>query len=335
MTRRAIFTVLAAALVVVVSLAGGTAGAKPSPLRVVIVNPPGLPFAGGTSDPIAGLRRAIKAFGVTARAVIVGTKEDWSVRFSSLAAQRYDLVIAGTGDFFDTVNAVAPRFPRTRFLTLDVPQEQFRQKRANVAGTDFRQQEAGYLAGYLGGLVEQRRPGRDVVSSVGGIKYYAVDAFIAGYQAGARKAVPGITTLNGYANSFGDVAKCKAVALSQIARGSGVVFQVAGRCGEGALAAAKERGVWGIGVDDDQSDLGPHILTSAVKRFDVAVFRGIEALVRGRFPGGRNVVLDVRNGGVGLGKISPRVPRSFVRQVENVRRRIVSGAIKNIPTRLK
>jgi basic membrane protein A len=314
---------------------GGAAGAKPSPLDVVIVNPPGLPFAGGTSDPITGLRRAIKAFGVTARAVTVGTKEDWVVRFSSLAAQRYDLVIAGTGDFLDTVVVVAPRFPRTRFLMLDVPQEQFRQKRANVAGTDFRQQEAGYLAGYLAALVEQRRRGRDVISSVGGIKYWAVDAFIAGYQAGAREAVAGITTLNGYANSFSDPAKCRAVALSQIAKGSGVVFQVAGRCGLGALEAAKERKVWGVGVDDDQSDLGPHILTSAVKRFDVAVFRGIEALVRGRFPGGRNLVLDLRNGGIGLGKVSPRIPRSFVRQAESVRRQIVSGAIRNIPTALK
>ena len=103
-----------------------------------------------------------------------------------------------------------------------------------------------------------------------------VDRFIAGYQAGAEGAMPGIKVLNGYSQDWDDVAKCKEVALDQIARGSKIVFQVAGGCGLGALDAAKEKSVYGIGVDADQSFLGAHVLTSAQKRVDSAVFLTIE-----------------------------------------------------------
>ena len=73
---------------------------------------------------------------------------------------------------------------------------------------------------------------------------------------GAKAANPGIKTLNGYSQDFVDQAKCKEIALNQIPQGSQVVFQVAGGCGLGALDAAKEKGVQGIGVDADQAYLG-------------------------------------------------------------------------------
>jgi hypothetical protein len=157
-------------------------------------------------------------------------------------------------------------------------------------------------------LVEKRRPGPDVIGSVGGQKQPPVDRFIAGYQAGAKAANPGITTLNGYSEDFVDLAKCKQVALNQIEQGAGVIFQVAGGCGLGALDAAREKGVWGIGVDADQSFLGPHILTSAVKRVDTAVFLAIKRVVDGKFKGG-NMIFGLNQNGVGIGKISvPGVP---------------------------
>src|SRR5213075_1301466 len=113
-----------------------------------------------------------------------------------------------------------------------------------------------------------------------------VDRFIAGYQAGARRAVPGIQLLNAYSQDWEDEAKCKELALGEIARGANVVFQVAGGCGLGALDAAKEKRVWGIGVDADQSFLGPHILTSAEKNVDRAVFLAIQQVANGTFKGG-------------------------------------------------
>ena len=170
-------------------------------------------------------------------------------------------------------------------------------------------------------------PSGNVISSVGGARVPAVERFIAGYQAGARKANPDITTLNSYTDDFMDPAKGRSVALNQIAKGSRVVFQVADACGLGALEAAMEQGVWGVGVDSDQSALGEHILTSAVKRMDVAVFSTIEELKRGTLPMGGNSVFSLANGGVELGKISPAVPTSFASELETVRRGIVAGEI--------
>ena len=115
----------------------------------------------------------------------------------------------------------------------------------------------------------------------------------------AKAADPGITVLNGYSEDFGDQAKCKQIALNQIERGAGVIFQVAGGCGLGALDAAREKGVWGIGVDADQSFLGPHILTSAVKRVDTAVFLAIKSVVDGTFKGG-NIVFGLKENGVDI-----------------------------------
>ncbi|HKC21511.1 MAG TPA: BMP family ABC transporter substrate-binding protein, partial [Gaiellaceae bacterium] len=158
-----------------------------------------------------------------------------------------------------------------------------------------------------------------------------VDRFIAGYQAGAKAADPGIKTLNGYSQDFSDQAKCKQIALNQIEQGAGVIFQVAGGCGLGALDAAKEKHVWGIGVDADQSFLGPHILTSAVKRVDTAVYDAIKLVVDGKFKGG-NIVFGLKDNGVDIGRISPKVPPSDIAKVNQIRADIISGKIKNIPT---
>ena len=121
--------------------------------------------------------------------------------------------------------------------------------------------------------------------------------------------------------------KGRSVALSQIAKGSRVVFQVASSCGLGALEAAKEHGIWGIGVDVDQSHLGDHILTSAVKRMDVAVFDTIEELSRGTLETGRTSRFSLRDGAVGLGTISAAVPRSLKAEIEGVTAEIVAGKI--------
>jgi basic membrane protein A len=161
-----------------------------------------------------------------------------------------------------------------------------------------------------------------------------VDAYIAGFQAGAKKAYPGIETLNGYSQDFVDQAKCKEIALDQIAKGSKVVFQVAGGCGLGALDAAKEKNVQGIGVDADQSFLGDHILTSALKRVDVAVFNAMKRAQEGNFKGGTDVIHSLKNDGVGLGKMNSE-GQKYADQVKEIQDQIASGEITNIPAEVK
>ena len=147
----------------------------------------------------------------------------------------------------------------------------------------FAEQEAGCLAGVAAATASKS----GTISSVGGLKIPPVDAYIAGYQYCAKKVKPGIKTLNGYSQDFVAQDKCKAVALDQIGQGSDVVFQVAGGCGLGAIsAAAKDSNAWGIGVDNDQSFLGPQVLTSAQKKVDAGVTQTIK-LDEGRQVQGR------------------------------------------------
>ena len=275
-----------------------------------------------------GLERAVRELRIRGRVLTPAPREGYVPSLSLLARQKYDLVI-GFGFFAAAaIDSVAIGFPETRFAMIDFAHDDLAHRPTNVVGLVFREEQAGYLAGYLAALVLTLSPGEDVVSSVGGQRVPAVERFIAGYQAGAKGANPRVTTLNGYTDSFLDPVKGRAVALSQIAKGSRVVFQVASACGLGALEAARESGIWGIGVDLDQSHLGRHILTSAVKRMDVAVFDTIQELVGGTLETGRTSCFSLRNGGVGLGTISAGVPPSLKAEIEDVRAEIVAGKIR-------
>jgi basic membrane protein A and related proteins len=278
-----------------------------------------------------GLQRAQSELGIQQRVFQAHSTQEYVPNLSTFARQGYDLTIGVGFTEATAIDTAATTFPSSKFAIVDVDQTEEPHKPKNLLGLLFREQETGYLVGYLAGLEEKRRAGPDVIGSVGGQKQPPVDRFIAGYQAGAKAADPGIKVLNAYSEDFSDQAKCKQVALNQIEQGAGVIFQVAGGCGLGALDAAKEKGVWGIGVDADQSFLGPHILTSAVKRVDTAVFLAIKSVVDGTFKGG-NMVFGLKENGVGIGKISPKVPQSDVAKVNQVRADIISGKIKNIPT---
>jgi basic membrane protein A len=283
-----------------------------------------------------GLQRAQAQLGVDGRVITSKANSDYVPNLSSLARQNYDLVIAVGFLMSDAVDTVAKRFPQTRFAIIDFPWEALKSKPKNVVGLVFKQEQGGYLAGYLAGLIQKEasvgrtKPG-EVVASVGGQKIPPVTSYIAGFQAGAKAADPTITTLNQYSNDFVDQSKCKEIALNQIAQGADAVIQVAGGCGLGALDAAKEKGVWGIGADADQSYLGSYILTSALKKVDVSVFTAAKEVRDGTFRGGRSVVFDVKNGGIGIGKISPKVPKALVDKVLKARDEIAAGKIV-VPT---
>jgi basic membrane protein A len=308
----------------------GAAGPAGQRLRVGYVM-----YAGGRTDrgvfqaSYEGFRRAIKRLGLTGRVLELPPLQNPEHGLATLARQRYDLVIDAAPHYDrGAVTRVAAAFPKVKLLVQDIEHGSLPGAARNVQTFVFRIQEAGYLAGYLAASMEKRRPGKDVVGAVGGLPIVQVTPFIAGYRAGARRADPGVTTLHGYSNDFAGPAKCRSLALSQIGRGAGVIFNVAGYCGLGALDAARKKGVWGIGVDIDQSFLGPHILTSAVKHYDVAYYRELKALKNGTFRTGGTTWLGVRENGVGLGKISPKVPRAFVKQLDRIRAEIAAGRIR-------
>jgi basic membrane protein A and related proteins len=280
-----------------------------------------------------GLEVAESELGVEGRVLLSKSNADYVPNLTTLAQQQYDLTVGVGFLMADAFATVAGKFPKNSFAIVDFPASGLKGKPQNVEGLLFKEQEAGYLAGYLAGLWAKDN-NATTVSTVGGQQIPPVDHYIAGYQAGAKAAFPGVKTLNAYSQDFVDQAKCKEIALDQIAQGSKVVFQVAGQCGLGALDAAKEKGVQGIGVDADQAYLGEHVLTSALKKVDVAVFDAIKRVQDGSFKGGTDVIATVKNGGVGLGKISPAGAK-YEAQIKKITDEIASGKITDIPDTVK
>jgi basic membrane protein A len=256
--------------------------------------------------------------------------------FASLARKGVNIII-GAGFLLANQEAtVAKQFPNTKFAITDytVHIPPFSDKKGNVLtknveGLTYATQENSYLVGCLAGLMVKKAGGEQVIGVVGGVKIPPVDTFLAGYQAGAKKSNPAIKVLVGYSQDFIDQAKCKTVGQNQIDAGSQVVFAVAGPCGLGALDAAKQAGVWGVGVDVDQYSTHPgSILTSAVKRVDRGVYLAIKGAQNGEFKGGSNLTFNLKNGGVGLGRVSPKVSSSMMKTINALRAQIVAGKIK-------
>jgi basic membrane protein A len=309
---------------------GSTTASKGKAIKVGLVTD-----IGGLNDrsfnhlAYVGLQRAEKELGVKGRVLTSKSAADYVPNLTTLAQQRYDLIIPVGFLMADATAAVAKQVPTQKFSIIDFAAEGLKGKPKNVEGLLFKEQEAGYLTGYLAGLYAKDNNIK-VISSVGGQKIPPVDHYIAGYEAGAKAADPGIKTLHGYSQNFVAQDKCKEIALNQIAKGSKVVFQVAGQCGLGALDAAKEKGAQGIGVDADQGYLGSYILTSAQKKVDVAVFNAIKAVQAGQFQGGQDVINELSNNGVGFGTLNAEGEK-YKSQLDKVRQDIIDGKITDIP----
>jgi basic membrane protein A and related proteins len=268
-----------------------------------------------------GLKQAESDLGVEIRALESKSDADYIPNLQQLADDGFDLIISVGFLMTDATAEAAQAYPDVTFAIVD---SAFDPPIDNAQGLLFKEQETGYLVGYMAGLVTET----NTIGSVGGQKIPPVDRFIAGFQKGAKDANPQVTTLNGYSQDFVDQAKCKEVALDQIARDADVVFQVAGGCGLGALDAAKQEGVWGIGVDADQAFLGDHVLTSALKRVDVAVFKTIESVVNGEFEGGGVTSFGLAEEGVGLGETSPNAPADAVEQTQAQVEKVANGEVE-------
>jgi basic membrane protein A len=273
---------------------------------------------------------AQKKLGIQTRVLISKSNADYVPNLARLARDGYTPIIGVGFLMSDAIATVAKRFPRTQFAIVDFANAGLKGKPKNVLGLIFKEQEAGCLVGTAAALVSKSK----ILGSVGGIKIPPVDRFIAGYQFCAKRAVKGTRTLNGYSQDFVAQDKCKEVALNQINAGADVIFQVAGQCGLGALDAAKEQGKWGIGVDANQGYLGKHILTSAQKKVDVAVFTAAELVKENKFKGGGDLTFDIKNGGIDYG--TPlRASAAVKARVNKVKADIRAGTFPKIPTAVK
>jgi basic membrane protein A len=205
----------------------------------------------------------------------------------------------------------------------------------NVRGIVFSSEEVGYLAGTLAALMSQSK----TIGDLGGMPIPPVTAFTEGYRNGAQCADPGVTTIISYTNNFDNPMSGAEFAQGMISQGADVIFAAAGYSGNGAILTATQSGIWAIGVDTDQyvtlfeegSVPGANLLlTSAMKRYDSAVFNTISDLASGTFTPG-TYIENLASEGVGLApfhETQDAIPLGVQTWLEWIERGLIGGTIQ-------
>jgi basic membrane protein A and related proteins len=313
---------------------GGSTGSNKPTIKVgLVTDTGGLNDKGFNHLAYVGLQNAMHDFSNVKGAVKQSTSDaDYVPNLTSFASQGYNLVIAVGFLMAAAVGSVAKEFPNVHFALIDSTPSDAQGNTLTLSNVEpllFHEQEAGALVGTIAGLLEKggtTKLHKGVISAVGGVSIPPVNRYIAGYKWAAQIADPGIKVLVGYSQDFVDPTKCKAVAQNQIGQGSDIVFQVAGACGLGALTEAATAGMYGIGVDTDQSGDASNVIASAVKRVDVAVYLAIKDEVNNNFQGSNEPQFTLQNGGVGYVPGTVSLDPSITAAVTTLEGEIKSGA---------
>jgi basic membrane protein A len=309
-----------------------TAGAGEKPVALIIAQ-------GGLGDQsyndlaYSGFKKALAEEKLEGKAVeskdVVAQAADILRRASDAG---FGLIVDLEYSHGDALKTVAKDYPGTDYVILNQVQPG-----ANVASVLFQEQEGSYLAGALATMVAmdskiKGMSGKPVIGVIGGTKSVGIDKFIIGYIQGARAVDPSVEVKVAYSNNFGDPAVGLQIAKAMFDAGANVVYQVAGGTGLGVIQAAKEAGKFAIGVDTDQDGIAPgSVLTSMVKRTDVAVETVMKDYADMKFPGGQTVILGLAQDGVGLSPMNhtrEMIPASMLDKVEDMKKKILSGEIK-------
>lgn len=267
---------------------------------------------------------------------VIECKEDASLYESALfeAAESYDVVAAVGWQFWDALSApegALAAFPDVKFLFIDNGLEGVGE---NLMSVVYTQNEGSFLAGYIAAKLS--KTGK--VGAVGGENSDTINDFLVGYEAGAKYANPDAEVEVQYALSFEDPAKGKECALALYSNGCDIVYQVAGKTGEGVFEAAAQTGNLAIGVDGDQKYINPDIIVcSMVKRVGNSIY-DIVANVDSMFQPGAIWTADMASGYIdvvyGTEDMPQQVSDELKAEVEELKQKIISGEIV-VPTALK
>jgi len=253
-----------------------------------------------------GLQRAQEELGVEAQFIESQAQADYEKNITEFAEQDYDLIITVGFLLGDATGKMAKQYPDTKFAIVDFAYDP---PIPNVAGIVFNVDEAAFPIGYLAaGWASLKDPDDPQVGWVGGMQIPPVEQFIVAYEAGVayynQQKGANVQVKGVYVGDFEAPDQGKIQGQSLIDEGVDVIFGVGGKTGNGGLAAAKENGKWGIGVDVDQYYTLPNekdiLITSCMKRLDNAVFSVVKSVQDDEFPGGGVYVGMLENNGVGL-----------------------------------
>jgi basic membrane protein A len=275
--------------------------------------------------------------GIPAPLVLSGkAQEDYEPNLQLLVDQGVELVVAVGFMMEPAVRAVAAKNPGAKFLLLDSPVLTADRKPTtlpNVRAVVFREHEGSFLAGALAGALTQTGK----LGFVGGMQLPLIKKFETGFRAGILTVNPaaGKDLLVAYTGTFDDEKKGIEVGRDLYSRGCDIVFHAAGLDGLGVIKAAEKSGKLVIGVDSDQAHVAPrNVLTSMIKRVDLAVYGAVRDVLQGKFTTG-DVVLGLKDDAVGLAPVSeklvvaitPEQRAAALAKVERLRAAITSGKI--------
>jgi basic membrane protein A len=292
----------------------------------------------------AGLEKAKAELGIETKALSSKSMADYAPNLANLADAGYSPIFAVGFLMQDAVTKAATSTPGTNWGGIDIfvadPPK-------NFVGLTFKENEAGYLAGVVAGLAtkanfDSRLNSKNIIGFVGGMEIPPVVKFQSGFIAGAKSVNPSVKVISLYAGKFDDVAKGKELGLSLIGDGADVVFAAAGQTGIGTFNACQEsKKALFIGVDSDQfltlTNPGDTILTSAVKKIDVAVFSVVKQAKEGAFPGGQNLSFGLKEDAVGIAPFhdfDAKVPQEIKSAVEKATADIKAGTV-TVPETVK
>jgi basic membrane protein A len=258
---------------------------------------------------------------------------DYVPNLSTFADEKLDLIVAPGFLFEKALGEVADKYPNQKMLLIDAVVS-----KPNVASAVFAEHEGSFLVGVAAGL-KAKADGKNTVGFIGGMQFPLIERFQAGFEQGVKAVFPEARILVDYAGDFGAPDKGQALAQKQYNAGAYIIFHAAGGTGNGMIKEAKERSEkgdirWAIGVDKDQYSDGAYgagksaVLTSMMKRVDVAAHDVAKMVHEGKFPGGQTLVFALANDGVGIPETNPNLSADVVAQVREFGKRIASGALK-------
>lgn len=293
-----------------------------------------------------GTWEGVKKFGELTGASVQFSQSNSDAEYvpnlSTFAEDGVNIVVAAGYLFEDSIKSVSDNFQDTHFLLIDQPIE----GKANVATASFAENEGSYLVGIAAGEMAKKAE-KTMVGFIGGGESELIQRFEAGYEAGVKSVDPNIEVKVDYVGGFSDQGKAQSIAKKMYDEGAYVIYHASGGAGNGLIKEAKDRrlngqDVWAIGVDRDQYEDGIYedgksaILTSMVKRVDVAAFDVCMQDLQGKFPGGKNNVYNIKNGGLDVPQENPNLPEDVIAKVQEAKEKIKSGELEipKVPSRI-
>lgn len=270
---------------------------------------------------------------------------DYIPNLSTVSDEGYKLIIAPGFLFVDAIAEVSKNYPDTHYLVIDTVVAD----RSNVVSAVFAEEQGSFLVGIAAGLKAQEM-GVSSVGFIGGIDFDVIQRFESGFEEGVATVDSNIKVMVEYAGSFADPQKGQTIASKLYDSGAGIIFVAAGSTGNGVIKEAKDRvlqgnEVWVVGVDKDQYEEGYYddaksksvILTSMLKRVDVAAYNVLKQEMAGAFAGGTVLKFDLMNGGVGIPENNPNLTDAQVKMILSYSDKVTDGmmTVSTLPKRLQ